>query len=415
MVLDAELVESLNKATSSCISCGFCESVCPTLPAAGYDLSKGARGRVLLGKELYSDLSKHGKTNIRVADSFYSCLDCFACVQVCPAGVNAGEVSDIAKKLITQEDSPLKNQQKKVAKLIVRTTKKYGNPLGLRRGSAKWAKGLSFEENSANLLYTGNMYQLMAHSQSLAKLKSRAGEKFSDFGASVLLWLPQFMKLSGLTSERRTAEEMESALRHIHTLLTRSDITFSYLGEKEPYPGTFLFDLGYEKDFAHYAQQVTELFRKNGVERIITTDPHTYNLLKTQYPRYVEGFDFEVVYYLDLLDGEIFRESEERVTYHEPCYFTLREPTYRKPEELLRMTSEVSLPRRSGKSDFCCGGPSELLYPDLAEHVSNSRRMQLGMDKGEKVVTACPICFANLDKGSGATDIANHLYSRLKL
>ena len=32
------------------------------------------------------------------SDSFYSCLDCYACVQVCPAGVNAGKVSQISRE-----------------------------------------------------------------------------------------------------------------------------------------------------------------------------------------------------------------------------------------------------------------------------------------------------------------------------
>lgn len=369
---------------------------------------------MLLGKQLYKDLKEKGSTEIKVSDSFYSCLDCFACIHVCPAGVNAGEVSDIAKQIITQKGSPLEDQQKNVARMIVSATMKYGNPLGLRKQAAKWARGLDFDAESDTIMFTGNMYQLMPHSSSMASMRIRAGEKLSEGLAGLMAKYPQILRFSGLLSDRKTEGEMNSALLSIYELLRKSGVSFNYLGKEEPYPGTFIYDLGYTNEFAEYAKRVTSLLKSRGVKRIITTDPHSHNMFCNKYPEYVENFDIEVVYYLDLIDTKLFNSDEEEVVFHEPCYFALRDPVYNKPNEILARTSKVSLPRRSGKSDHCCGGPSELLYPKIAHGVSEKRREQLESGKGKKTITACPICYANLERDSDVTDIANHLKNRLK-
>ena len=413
-MIDARLLESLDNATKDCISCGFCESVCPTLPASDYDLSRGARGRVLLGRALYKDLKEKGATEVNVADSFYSCLDCFACVHVCPAGVNAGEVSDIAKEIITATGSPLESQKKNVATMIVNSTMKYGNPLGLRKKAASWSEGLEFDGSSKTLLYTGNMYQLMPFSKSMGAMKAKLGNRAAERIAGYFKSHPQFIKLSGMFQDRTTREEMENSLRNIYALLRKSGADFNYLGEKEPYPGTFLYDLGYMEEFKEYANTVADLFRSEGVRRIITIDPHTHNVLKNNYPGVVKNFDFEIVYYLDLLDNKMFEPGEEDIEYHEPCYFTLREPVYREPEKTLSLAGNVHKPRRSGKNNFCCGGPSELLYPELAHSVSARRREQLEAGRGRRVVTACPICYANLNRDRDVTDIANYLSEHIK-
>lgn len=413
-MVDPVLLESLNDATKDCVSCGFCESVCPTLPASDYNLSKGARGRVLLGRSLYKDLKEKGSTEISVSDSFYSCLDCFACVHVCPAGVNAGVVSDIAKQIITAPGSPLEGQKKNVADMIVNTTMKRGNPLGLRKKSASWAEGLDFEDSSDTILYTGNMYQLMSYSKSLGSLKEKIGDKASERLAKYFKSSTKLVGLSGLFSDEPTRKEMEGALKSIHRLLSISGVQFRYLGKEEPYPGTFLYDLGYMKEFSEYANRVSDQFRNEGVRRIITVDPHTDNVLKKHYPEVVDDFDFEIVHYLDLVDRSLLDQGSEEVVYHEPCYFSLREDVNRVPEDMLLATGKVEKPRRSGKSTFCCGGPSELLFPDLAHRVSEHRRKQLKGSDGKRIITACPICYANLDRKSDASDIANYLAEHIE-
>ena len=87
------LIEEIEKEASKCINCGFCDSVCPTLPASGYKGHISARGRVNLANNLINEIKSKGKIELRINEPFYSCLLCYACQDVCPAGINAGKIS----------------------------------------------------------------------------------------------------------------------------------------------------------------------------------------------------------------------------------------------------------------------------------------------------------------------------------
>ncbi len=406
----SELLEELESEVSKCISCGFCESVCPTLPAAGYDLWKGARGRVIMGKELLSSVQNHGSMN--VSDSFYSCLDCHACLYVCPAGVNAGKVSHVSKSIIA--GNGIEGNENPLAKMMARVTMRYMNPLGKREKCAEWFHGMEADTGSSDLLYTGNMYQLMAYTQGMNQMREKMGKGMSLRMSSIISSLPWLIKLAPIRRDESISGKMDQSLSNIALLLRKSGISLNYLGKDEPYPGTFIYDLGYLDLFRQYAAKVAKILRESGARRIITVDPHTYDLLKNIYPKYVEGFDIEVVHYLDLIEGSSFNGGNENITYHEPCHFSLREDAYNKPLETLRSIAQVNLPPRSGRRTKCCGGPDELIFPELTQKISSSRYDELKETKSQKIVTACPICFSNLNKGPEVIEIGDYLVSKLK-
>lgn len=81
------------------------------------------------------------------------------------------------------------------------------------------------------------------------------------------------------------------------------------------------------------------------------------------------------------------------------------------PVEFLSAFSNLQLPRKSGKSTSCCGGPDELLYGDIAEKVSEDRFKQLEVVGAQKIVTACPVCFENLNKGKEVIELPDFLAS----
>lgn len=401
------LVKALEEEVGKCISCGFCESVCPTLPAAGYDLWKGARGRVIMGNEVLKAVKKGDKQSLKISDSFYSCLDCMACLYVCPAGVNAGNVSHISREIITEK--MLEGNENPLAGMIASVTMKYMNPLAVKDKCASWFEGMVADSNSSDLLYTGNMYQLMAYTGGMADLRKRLGNTAVKIMSRLVSGMPSLIRISPRKKDNAMEKRMNQSLVNIAELLGKAGISFNYLGKDEPYPGTFIYDLGYREMFKEYAEKVTRIFRESGAKRIITLDPHTYDLLRNAYPQFVKDFDFEVVHYLDLIDGINYRETGENITYHEPCHFSLREDSYNKPLSTLEKMSRVQLPHRSGKRTRCCGGPDELLFPDIAEKAASTRYAELENVGAEKIVTACPICFVNLNRGPNVVEISDYL------
>ncbi len=410
----SSLMEELDDEVSSCINCGFCETVCPTLPASGFRSSIGARGRVDLGKEIFKEVRESGRIELKIGESFYTCLDCYACLQVCPAGVNAGKVSEIGKALISSGEITVKSQRNPIADMIVELTMKYRNPLGVRELCSGWAEGLAFDGSSSTLLYTGNMYQLMAYNKALGKLESQIGSMLSKTIAGFFTKHTSFSKYIKHFADKKMKEEMDNYLRDIYLLLKGTGTTFNYLAKDEPYPGTFIYDLGYREKFAEYAKYLADLFHKKNVEHIITVDPHTYDLLKNTVPKFVEDFDFTVSHYLEYIKPESLAKTSEKVTFHEPCHFVLRKDSYDVPKKLLESTSDIVMPARSGKKVLCCGGPDELLYKGLSEKISMERFRELKDTGAEKIITACPICLSNLKKENIVTDISSYLLEKKK-
>ncbi len=362
-----------------------------------------------MGRELVSAV-RANKPISNMGDSFYSCVDCHACLSVCPAGVNAGHISHLSREVITSlNDEKVENPY---ARMIAKTTVKYMNPMGTRKQAARWARDLKFAGNSDFLLYTGNMFQLMSYTESMSSLRRLIGKRLSLYFAKRVAKRPWIIKLAALRHGRKMQRGMDTSLRNIHKLLSQSGVSFSYMGEDEPYPGTFLYDLGYIEEFRKYAKKVFNMILQTGKRRIITVDPHTYELLKNVYPKYVENFNLEIYYYIDLVTVEPKKEREQ-VVFHEPCHFVLRSPEYNSPSTVLSRYADISLPKRSGSRNRCCGGPDELAFPELSEKASEIRYDELKQVGDKKIVTACPICFANLAKEDRTVEIGDYIASRL--
>ncbi len=400
-----DLLDLLKEETGKCINCGFCETVCPTLEPSGYDLWKGARGRIMEAKELVRSIDS-GTEPLNMGDSFYSCLDCHACFYICPAGVNAGVASHLSREIITTRH--IKKNENPVAAMMTSVTMNYDNPLGIRKRCAKWSSGIEFDKDSSDLLFTGNMYQLMPYEKGMNSLREILGEKLTRRFASLISRHPSLIVFSPKLKDKKLDVRMSNTLRNIVKLLRNSGISFNYLGSMEPYPGTFLYDLGYIDEFKQYTKRISDLFHSFGVKRIITVDPHSYDLLKNVYPKYVADFDFSVIHYLDLVNVPLLYK-DRNVTLHEPCHFSLRSPEYTAEIKLLKSTSNLVLPERSGKRLRCCGGPDELLFPDLSTKISDERYSELEATGAVNIVTACPICFSNLAKTDKVVDISDFI------
>ncbi len=392
------LIKQIEEITDKCIGCGFCESVCPTLEPDGYNSVFGARGRVIL-----ADFAiKENHEGLELGNSFYSCLDCYACVNVCPAGVNAGVVSELMRELVVSGHMGVKNP---VAGMIKSSIIEYGNPLGLMEESATWAKGIKFDESST-MLVTGQMYQMMPYTRQINKIRKYIDESLVRSIASAMSWHISLIKFSKHFYDKALKDRMDADLRNIVYMLQKSGVKFNYLGAEEPYPGMFLHELGYEKEFIEYAEKLYKLLKAKGVKKIIAIDPHTYDIFKNVYPEYVKGFKIPVVYYTDLLDLK-YNNFKGNITVQEPCHIVLHNNTF-KAMDILNSVAEIRLPDRSGKSTMCCGGPDELLFPGTARKVSMKRYKDL-KERSTNVITICPLCYNNLAYDNDVKDFSEFM------
>jgi len=397
------LIKQIEEITDKCVSCGFCESVCPTLEPDGYNSVFGARGRIILADFAINE----GSQGLELGNSFYSCLDCYACVNVCPAGVNAGVVSELMRELIVSGKVGIKNP---VAEMIKTAIMEYGNPLGLKEESAEWAKGIKFDDTST-MLITGQMYQMMPYTRKINKVRKYIDEGTVRNISSAMLRHISLIKFSRHFYDKALKERMDADLKNIVSMLQQSGVKFSYLGADEPYPGMFLHELGYESEFKNYAEKIYALLKKKGVKKIIAIDPHTYDIFKNVYPEVVKGFKIPVVYYTDLLSLE-YSNFNSNITVQEPCHIVLHNNSF-KAMDILSSVAEIRLPERSGKATMCCGGPDELLFPETASKVSMKRYKDL-KDRSDNIITICPLCYNNLAYDENVKDFSEFMSGLMK-
>jgi Fe-S oxidoreductase len=292
-----------------------------------------------------------------------------------------------------------------------------------KRSATGWARGLDLPRGGETVLYTGHMYQMLpaldVMSSQMASLENSFMTRFFGIGRLVnrFVNLSFFMSLSASSEKMRHSNQI---LRDIAGLLRDAGVKFGYLYEKELYAGALVHDQGMDEVFGNHARRVAASLKKQGVRRLITVDPHTTNMLRQVYPRYVKDFDIEVQSYLEVLAQAHPKSAQAahaavlgEVVVHDSCVYARYENMYDQPRELLRAAGlAICEPELSGKSTHCCGGPLESLFPAEAHRISGLRVDQLEA-KGKNVVTMCPICRVNLSKAAGDRLVINDIASTL--
>ena len=81
----------------ACVHCGFCTATCPTYQLLGDELD-GPRGRIYLVKQMLEGAPVSAKTRLHLD----RCLTCGACETICPSGVRYVRLADIGRRLVDQ-------------------------------------------------------------------------------------------------------------------------------------------------------------------------------------------------------------------------------------------------------------------------------------------------------------------------
>jgi Fe-S oxidoreductase len=287
-----------------------------------------------------------------------------------------------------------------------------------KRSASHWARGLRLPRGGETVLYTGQMIQLIPYIERLVKMEERLGdsplERFTPLGRR----LNRLVNLSAFMGRPRARDraEYDRILVDVAMLLRRAGVDFGYLYEDDLYSGALAWDLGLEAIVAEHARRVYGVLAKHGVEQVITVDPHTTHMLRTVYPRLVEGYDLRVSSYLELLaerELPVKTRLGDELVLHDSCVFARFENVVEQPRQLLAASGvTIREPENAGRLTWCCGGPAESLYPEKALAQARRRVEQLRAVAPEGV-TMCPLCLVNLQKAAGDTmpfrDISHYL------
>ena len=193
---------------------------------------------------------------------------------------------------------------------------------------------------------------------------------------------------------------VQEATRLVARVLQVAGVDFGILYDGERNAGNDVRRAGEEGLFEVLAEHNVGQLSRARFRRIVTTDPHTLNTLRHEYPDF--GGDYEVWHYSQLLsallrDGHltVARPVGRRVTYHDPCYLARYSEVTAAPREVLAAIGAelVEMPR-NGANTFCCGAGGGRIWMDdsgLRERPSEQRiREAAGLHAITDFVTACP-------------------------
>ena len=289
--------------------------------------------------------------------------------------------------------------------LIKDNLEKTMNPLAIPNEEANyWWKSVSVPSTGEYMLYTGMLYQLVPYieymTMQLEKMETSGMRRFMKMAKKIPKRL--LKSLYGKPASKEMRDRFNNIVASIAKLLSKAGVNYYYKPDIDYYTGILLYDLGDEEGFQEYARRLAKILRENGVEKIITIDPHTTYAFEKLYPEYAD-FEVEVKTYIEALlesNAELKCRFSEKVTIHDPCLYGRHLRVSGKSRELLskamasviEVTNNLELTR-------CCGGPLESLYPSYAKEIARRRVEELKKTGASKIVAMCPICLANLARG----------------
>jgi len=370
----------------ACTKCGRCHVACPAVasgaPLSPRDLILDIRQEADAAWSILAPLGEHrsdraygGGTNgtgpadgsnggsrlaggLISADTLWSCTMCLACVEACPVGIEHVPTIVGMRRSLVDQGIVTPSLQTAFTSLA-----KQGNSFGQSgRARAKWTDDLPTPIVDARkqdvdwLWFVGD---------------------FASFDVRV-----------------------QESTRLVARVFQAAGMDFGILYEGERNAGNDVRRAGEEGLFELLAEHNVGQLSKVRFRRIVTTDPHTLNTLKYEYPDF--GGDYEVWHYSQVLasllaSGDLMKQRsiDRRVTYHDPCYLARYSKVTAAPREVLAAIGAelVEMPR-NGANTFCCGAGGGRIWMDdsgLAERPSEQRIREAAELTGvTDFVTACP-------------------------
>jgi Fe-S oxidoreductase len=340
----------------TCTECGRCTSVCPA----------AASGSMLAPRQLILDLRDRlydridGDGPLIADDVLWACTTCMACVEACPVGIeHVPTIIDMRRSLVDQgEMDPLLQQ---TLQKFATQGNSYGKSARMR---ARWAKALDFTIPDARKEPVDYVWFV--------------GD-FASFD-----------------------ERVQAASRNLATILHNAGVSFGLLYDGERNSGNDVRRIGEEGLFEMLVEQNLGALAEADYQAIFTTDPHSLNTLRNEYPEF--GLDKPVYHYTELLAELVSRGvlslhtplTGTRVTYHDPCYLARYNRITEAPRRLIEATGAelVEMPRH-GTNTFCCGAGGGRIWmsdAESSEERPSEQRIREANDLGslDYFLVTCP-------------------------
>ena len=354
----------------------------PWVPAFAFNNTQGNQLAMAAGAEgaVISDIYSPSLIgDVITEEEIWACTTCRNCEDQCPVmNEHVDKIIDL-RRYLTMTEGKVNSDASRAMNNIERQ----GNPWGINRKE---------KENWRDI-------------DSSVKIPTIKEAKKSGEGFEYLFWVGSMGSF-----DSRSQKIALSFAR----LMNEAGIKFAILGNKEKNSGDTPRRLGNEFLFQELATANIEEFEKNEVKKIVTIDPHAYNIFKNEYKDF--GWEGEVYHHTELLydlvsQGKLTLDYrvDEKIVFHDSCYLGRYNDVYDAPREILKAIPGVKLVEmeRNRETGMCCGAGGGLMW--MEEHVGNRinvTRTEQALETNASVISSgCPYCLTMLSDGTKAKEV----------
>lgn len=386
-------ISDLDDALSSCMKCGFCKAACPVFIG---EETTSPRAKIRLARAVAA-----GEIEMTAGfkEQMERCLNCRACADECPSGVEPNRVALAARcGLVERDGLPLSKR------LIFSETLKRPRLMAMgsrAAGLAQFLSAIDLQNNPLRYL--------------LPIVGMRKDKDFPVMGRkSLLSLLPEAME--PLAEQKTTVLYFPGCSANlIYPEIGLATVSvLRKLGAKVILPhdlvccSTPVFNSGDIADARELALRNIRVMKPIEVDHIVTSCGSCGLTISQEWmellglpeaesiaSKVIDISDFVMKY---LPDGGLTPNDDSQiVTYHDSCHLKRGMGVYKSPREILSAIYgdrfvDMEL------ADRCCGGGGtfSVYHPELSQTVADTKMRCVEESGADLVVTGCPACIMQL-------------------
>jgi len=380
------ILDDMEEWLYGCTHCGTCHDVqriwvpsCPAGERFGFE-SYFAGGQVHIARGVHEEILSLADDDIQ--DRIYSCTGCLSCQLQC--GIyHRDHIFEIVQAL--RREAVTQGFLNPAYMVMIDNLKRDDNVFGKSKSErGDWARDLRVKnaaQETVDVLY---------HAGCMLSLEPE-------------LW---------------------EVPRSVISIMQAAGVNVGIMGKEENCCGGRPYEIGYEGEFAKYAEHSIQTFTSIGVSKVITSCSDGYATFKNLYPQVNIKMKFEVLHVAEYLDqlingGKIIltKEVPMKVTYHDPCHLGRHmgeAGVYDLPRDILNSISGIELVEmpRNRENSWCCGAGAGVSQsnPEFALWTANERLEEAKATGATAIVTSCPWCERNFKDAANEYGIDIEIY-----